>query len=85
MQNSLKIAISIPKEDFEKIEALRHKMKIGRSALVDKAIRFWLDSIEREKLIREYEEGYRNRPESIGEVKAMEKAAAEAFQEEALK
>ena len=85
MQNSFKIAVSIPKGSFKKIEELRNKMGIGRSALIDKAIRFWLDSTEREELIKRYEEGYKNRPECIGEVRAMEKSAAEAFQEEDLK
>lgn len=82
MQNSLKIGISIPKEDFERIEALRYKMKIGQSALIDKAIRFWLEWIEHEDLIKQYEEGYRKKPEPIQEIEAMEKAAAEVFQEE---
>lgn len=85
MQNSFKIAISIPKESFRKIEKLRNRMGISRSALIDKAIRFWLDSIEREELIKRYEEGYKNKPECIGEIRAMEKAVVEAFQEEGLK
>ena len=84
MRKSFKVAISLPKDDFEKIEGIRRKMGIGRSAVIDKAIRFWLEWMEREKLIKQYEEGYRKKPESTQEIRAMEKAAAEAFQEENL-
>jgi len=84
MRKTSKIAISLPKEDFDKIEKLRKKRGLERSALVDKAIRFWLAHLEQEELVRRYEEGYRKKPESIPEIKAIEKATAEAFEEEGL-
>jgi len=85
MQKVAKIAISLPKEDFDKLEKLRKRLGFERSALIDKAIRFWLRYLEQEELIKRYEEGYRKRPESIQEIKAMEQAAAGAFAEEDLK
>lgn len=85
MANTLKIAVSLPKEDFYKIEKIRKKLGFGRSAIIDKAIRFWLGRMEKEALIKRYQEGYRHKPESIQEIKAMEKAAAEAFGEEGWK
>ncbi len=82
MIKTTKVAISLPKDDFERIEKIRKEMGLQRSTIIDMAIRFWLESIEKEKMIRQYEEGYRKRPESLDEVKAMEQASADAFREE---
>ena len=84
MRNTLKIAISLPKEDFYKLEQIRKKLGFGRSTIIDKAIRFWLGYREQEELIKRYQEGYRKKPESLEEIGAMEQAAAEAFKEENL-
>jgi metal-responsive CopG/Arc/MetJ family transcriptional regulator len=84
MRNTLKIAISLPKEDFYKLEQIRKKLGFGRSTIIDKAIRFWLSYREQEDLIKRYREGYRKKPESIKEIEAFEKAAAEAFKSEDL-
>lgn len=84
MQNTLKITISLPKEDFSKIEVLRKKLSLGRSNIIERAIKFWLGRLEQEELIRRYEAGYRQKPESVQELKAMEKASAEAFKEEGI-
>jgi metal-responsive CopG/Arc/MetJ family transcriptional regulator len=84
MRNTLKIAISLPKEDFYKLEQIRKKLGFGRSTIIDKAIRFWLGYREQEELIKRYQEGYRKKPESVQEIRAMEQAAAEAFKEEGL-
>jgi metal-responsive CopG/Arc/MetJ family transcriptional regulator len=84
MRNTLKIAISLPKEDYYKLEQIRKKLGFGRSSIIDKAIRFWLNHRERADMIKRYEEGYRKKPESIQEIEAFEKAAADAFREEGL-
>lgn len=85
MGKSLKIAISLPEEDFKKIEEVRKKLDIDRSSVIDRAIRFWLKHLEKEKLIKQYIEGYKRVPETARESKAMERVAAEAFKEESLK
>ncbi len=85
MRNTLKIAISLPREDFYKIEKVRRRFGFTRSMIVDKAILFWLGHIEEDNLVKRYQEGYRKKPESIQELKAMEKASAQAFKEEELK
>lgn len=82
MLKTLKIAISLPKGDFDRIESVRKKLGLQRSNVIDRAIRFWLESLEKREKIRQYEEGYRNKPESLAETKAMGKAAAKAFKEE---
>jgi len=82
MLKTTKIAISLPKDDFERIEEIRKKLGIQRSTIIDIAIRFWLKSMEEEKMIKQYEEGYKKKPESLEELKAIEKASAEAFEGE---
>ncbi len=84
MRNTLKIAISLPKEDFYKLEQIRKKLGFGRSAVIDKAIRFWLGYREQEELIKQYQEGYRKKPESIQEITVFEQSSAEAFKAENL-
>ncbi|MBI1884130.1 MAG: ribbon-helix-helix protein, CopG family [Chlamydiae bacterium] len=42
MQRTIKIAISLPREDFERIEKLRKRAKVERSTVIDRAIRFAL-------------------------------------------
>ncbi len=84
MIKTSKIAISLPKEDFDKIERIRKKMGMERSAVIDTAIRYWLKGLEQEELVKRYEQGYRKKPENIQEIKAIEKTQAEAFKEEGL-
>ena len=85
MIKATKIAISLPTEDLKRIERIRKESGMQRSALIDTAIRFWLDNREKEKMIEQYEEGYRRHPESMEEIKAMEELSADAFAEEGLK
>ena len=85
MIKATKIAISLPTEDLKRIEKIRKESGTQRSALIDEAIRFWLNNRDKNKMIEQYEEGYRQHPESIGEIKAMEELSADAFAEEGLK
>lgn len=85
MLKTLKIAISLPKEDFKKIESIRKSLGLQRSTIIDKAIRFWLKDLEKKEMIKQYEEGYKKKPEHIEAIKAMELSSAEAFGEEGWK
>lgn len=85
MIKATKIAISLPIEDLKRIEKIRKESGTQRSALIDEAIRFWLDNRDKEKMIEQYEQGYRQHPESIDEIKALESLAAAAFEEEGWK
>ena len=85
MIKASKIAISLPEEDLKRIEKVRKEMGIQRSTLIDMAIRFWLENREKQQMIKQYEDGYRQKPESLDEIMVMEDLAAEAFKEEDLK
>ena len=85
MINCTKIAISLPTEDLNRLEKIRKELGAQRSALIDMAIRFWLDNMDKQKMIKQYEEGYRQHPESVEEIKVMEQLSADAFNEEGWK
>lgn len=84
MNNTMKIAISLPREDFCKMEKLRRKLKVQRSAFIDKALIFWFNYWEQKESIKRYEAGYKAQPESLQEIKALEQVSAAAFKEEGL-
>lgn len=82
MIKASKIAISLPAEDLRKIEVIRKKSGLQRSAIIDQAIRFWLRHLEEDEKIKRYEAGYAQKPESIEEIEALEQLSADAFKEE---
>ena len=71
---TIKIAISLPKDKFKIIESLRHKRSISRSALIYEAIQHWLECKKEKELIRRYEEGYIENPELSVHITSLEKA-----------
>lgn len=70
-----KVAVSIPGPLYRAVERVRKASGKTRSAVVQDALRHWLDSQAQTALVREYEAGYRRRPESRREIKAAEAAA----------
>ncbi len=82
MGKTVKFAISIPEEDFKKLEALRREQRLTRSKAVLQAIKLWGEFKDSEKLIRKYEEGYKKIPETVEESIAWEKASLTALAKE---
>ncbi len=74
-----KVAVSIPAELSRAVEAVRKRSGKSRSAIVQDALRYWLRSQASAAMVREYEAGYRRKPESQREVKAAEAAAMHLF------
>jgi metal-responsive CopG/Arc/MetJ family transcriptional regulator len=69
-RSAAKIAISLPDELYRALEGVRRRSGKSRSAVVQEAVRDWLRRQARGELVREYEEGYRRRPESSDEIEA---------------
>jgi len=65
---TVKVAISLPKEEFDAVERLRQELGLSRSALIARALRAWLEERSEEQQIRRYLEGYRRNPESEKEI-----------------
>ena len=70
-----KVAVSLPADLYKAVEQARKKSGKSRSAAMQDALRHWLKQQEQAILIREYEAGYRRKPEGKREVKAAEAAA----------
>lgn len=79
---TVKVAISLPRVHFKAIEDVRQKLHASRSAVIDEAVRYWLESHERRKLIEKYEQGYLAKPEAADELKAFESAQIKAIAKE---
>ena len=70
-----KVAVSIPYGLYRAIERVRKVSGRSRSAIIQDALRHWLNSQAHATLVREYEAGYRREPEGRHEIKAAEAAA----------
>jgi metal-responsive CopG/Arc/MetJ family transcriptional regulator len=70
-----KVAVSIPTGLYRAVERVRKASGRSRSAVIQDALRHWLESQAQAGLVREHEAGYRRKPESIREVRAAEAAA----------
>lgn len=75
MMNTVKTAITIPKEDFIVIETLRRKSGKSRSRILVEAFHAWLKSRRNEEVEAAYEKGYREKPENIKEISTLMKAS----------
>lgn len=70
-----KVAVSIPGPLYRAVERVRKASGKSRSAVVQDALRHWLDCQAQAVLVREYEAGYRRQPEGRREIQAAEAAA----------
>lgn len=77
-----KVAVSIPGTLYQAVERVRKASGKSRSAVIQDALRHWLDSQTQAALVREYEAGYRRRPEGRREIKAAEAAAVRLLSSE---
>ena len=59
----------------EPIERVRRASGKSRSAVIQDALRHWLEQQAHAVLVREYVAGYRRKPEGRREIKAAEAAA----------
>lgn len=72
---AMKIAASIPDRLYQAVERARKASGKSRSTVIQDALRHWLDCQAQAALVREYEAGYRRKPEGRREIKAAEAAA----------
>jgi len=82
MRKSAKFAVSLPWEDFKELEAIRRKAGLSRSGFLLATFRAWKEARERERLVRDYENGYRQKPEDASIAEAMADTSAESMPEE---
>ena len=69
------MAVSIPAELYRAVERARKVSGKTRSAVMQDALRHWLTQQAQAQMVREYEAGYRRRPEGLREIKAAQASA----------
>jgi metal-responsive CopG/Arc/MetJ family transcriptional regulator len=74
-----KVAVSLDSELLARAERLRKQTGESRSALVARALRALLRASERERLVAEYVEAYRQEPETLAEVAGARRLARRAL------
>ena len=80
MAGTVKIAISLPREDFARIEKLRRQRRQSRSLAIREALRAWMDRESEADKVRRYIDGYRRFPEQDDpETRAWERLGLEAL------
>ena len=79
MAKMVKTAITIPREEFKVLEAVRKKTGKSRSQIIVEALRAWLARRRIEELEKSYEEGYRKKPECLAEIEALMRAGGSAM------
>lgn len=72
---TVKVAVSLPKEQFSQVEQLCRELGISRSALIAQAIRQFVEARRKEEDIRRYIEGYQRYPETSKEYAGFEELA----------
>lgn len=75
-----KLTVTVPVENFRKIEVTKKKLGITRSALIQNMIElFFRRETEAEKISR-YVAGYRKKPESVKNFSGLEKVQSEILE-----
>lgn len=79
---TVKVAISLPREEYRQVEKVRKRFRLSRSAVIAEALRCWVASGHEQKKIRAYVAGYRRSPETVREQNTFESLAAEVLADE---
>lgn len=72
---SVKVAVSVPRRVFDRVEGERKRRRESRSRLVVEALEDWLKRADEAKQVRRYIDGYRRMPESERDSKWLTRVA----------
>ena len=72
--NAKKIATSLPGEQYDALEQLRKRLKLGRSEAVQEALAMWLAARTGDERIAQYVRGYAEKPDDAREAAALARA-----------
>ena len=77
-----KIATSVPAGQFEALERVRKRLRLGRSQAVQEALSLWLEARAGDARVRQYMRGYMARPDDPAEAAALARAWATGLEAE---
>ena len=78
----VKIATSVPGEQFRALEEVRERLGLKRSAAVQEALTLWLAAKNSDESVTSYLRGYMTQPEDSAEAVAFVEAWAEGMEAE---
>jgi metal-responsive CopG/Arc/MetJ family transcriptional regulator len=76
---TVKVAVSLPVEEYRQVEKARKQRRISRSAIISEAIKHWIAANREQEKIHAYVEGYQRLPETARELKLFESLAGEVL------
>jgi hypothetical protein len=82
MSSTVKIAISLPEEDYKELESERIACGYSRSRFVVEALKAWKANKEEDRLVKAYEDGYRNLPEEVEEAELWQRSSLDVLSKE---
>ncbi len=77
-----RLTVTIPKEDYERIEQEKKKKSVNRSVLVQEIIEFFFAKKDKQLKINKYIDGYKRIKENTGNIEHLEKNQTEALDKE---
>ena len=80
--SKLRLTVTIPHEEYERIEEEKKKKGISRSALVQEIIKFFFTKEDEQFKIKKYIDGYKRIPEKTNYIAQFEQAQFEILDEE---
>jgi metal-responsive CopG/Arc/MetJ family transcriptional regulator len=79
---TVKTAISLPREDFQLVEQIRRESGKTRSQVFLEAFRLWVRQRKTEQLERQYSEAYARMPEQVCDNDPLYKAGLESWEKD---
>jgi len=79
--NTARLIVTIPKDEYERIEREKKEKGMSRSAFVHQIIEFFFRREDMAKKEEKYIAGYKKKPEDTKEITALEKLAVETMGE----
>jgi len=77
--NTVKLTVTVPRDDFRMIEQEKKQQGLTRSALIQKIVEFFFQRRMTEQKIIAYIHGYKKKPEKIHESLAWTSAQMQVF------
>lgn len=82
MPRSVKIAVTVPAELHRAVESACKRHARSQSGIIQEALRHWLRHQAQAECVREYEAGYRRKPEGKREIDAAMATAVGLLRDE---
>ena len=80
--SKLRLTVTIPHEEYERIEQEKKKKGISRSALVQEIVKFFFAKKDEQFKIKKYIDGYKRIPEKANYIAQFEQVQFETLDEE---